>query len=86
MSFLSIMLSFLAVLLIGTALRVFLGPTVWDRLLGFNLITTKIVIGIVLFALITETPYLLDVALVYSLVGFVATVLIARFIERKDRI
>lgn len=84
MDFLTVMISFLALLLIGTALRVMIGPTVWDRLLGFNLVTTKIVIGIVLFALITKTPYLLDVAIVYSLLGFVATVLISKFVESKE--
>lgn len=84
MNFLVIILSVLGLLLLGTALRVFLGPTAWDRLLGFNLVTTKIVIGIVLISLIMEIPYLLDVALVYSLVGFLATVLISRFIERRN--
>ncbi len=86
MNFLSIMLSGFALLLAGTMVRVFIGPTVWDRLLAFNLVASKIVIAIVLFALLMEKPYLLDVAIVYSLIGFVATVLIARFVERKDKV
>ncbi len=73
----------LALLLTLTMLRIFIGPTVWDRLLAFNLTASKIVIAIVLFALAMDKPYLLDVALVYSLLGFVATVFIARFVEQK---
>lgn len=86
MSFMAFVFFALALLLLGTAARVVLGPTPWDRLLGFNLVATKIVIGIVIFALATETPYLLDIAIVYSLIGFMATVLISRFIERKDKV
>lgn len=86
MDFMATMISVLALLMLGTALRVVLGPTAWDRLLGFNLVATKIVIGIVLLALVSGRSYLLDVAIVYSLIGFVATVLISRFIEQKDRV
>ena len=86
MKFLDMMIIALALLLTMTMLRIFIGPTIWDRLLAFNLVASKIVIAIVLFALVMEKPYLLDVALVYSLLGFVATVLIARFVERKDKV
>lgn len=86
MSFMAVMVSVLALLILGAALRLLLGPTAWDRLLGFNLVATKIVIGIVLAALITGKSYLLDVAIVYSLIGFVATVLISRFIEQRDKV
>jgi len=66
------------------ALRVILGPTVWDRLLGLNLISSKVLAAIVLLASLLGEAYLLDIALVYAVLGFIGTVLIARFFERRE--
>ena len=75
-----IMLVMLALYLI----RVLRGPTIWDRLLGMNLISTKIIVVIIVFASIYETTFLLDFAIVYALMGFVSTIFIALFLsERK---
>lgn len=86
MIFLQITLATLGLLLLGSLVRVFMGPTVWDRLLGLNLVTSKIVMAIVVFAFLVDRTFLLDVALVYSLLGFIASILIARFIERKGKV
>ncbi|MBN2559062.1 MAG: pH regulation protein F [Clostridia bacterium] len=69
-----------------TALRILIGPTVWDRLLGFNLLTSKLIMIIVMCAIIFEKSYLLDIALTYALLGFVSTVFIARFVRDRGRI
>lgn len=65
-------------------LRVILGPTIWDRLLGLNLISSKVLTAIVLLASLLGESYLLDIALVYAVLGFIGTVLIARFFERRE--
>lgn len=67
-------------------LRVVLGPTVWDRLLGLNMISAKIIMSIVFLSVVTDKTYLMDIALVYSILGFIGTVLISRFIEMKGKI
>ena len=60
------------------------GPSIWDRLLGMNLISTKIIIIIIFFASVHETAYLLDFAIIYSLFGFIGVIFIALFLlERK---
>ena len=59
------------------------GPSIWDRLLGMNLISAKIMIIIVVFASIFETAYLLDFAIVYALLGFICTIFISRFILER---
>jgi len=65
-------------------IRVLKGPTIWDRLLGMNLISTKIIVVIIVFASLYETTFLLDFAIVYALMGFVSTIFIALFLsERK---
>jgi multicomponent Na+:H+ antiporter subunit F len=60
-----------------------MGPTIWDRLLSFNLISSKVVMLIVAFALFTEKTYILDIALTFTLFSFISTVLIARFIRER---
>ena len=60
--------------------RIIRGPSIWDRLLGLNLISTKIIIMIVIFASFQETAYLLDLAIVYTLLGFISTIFTARFL------
>ena len=86
MTFLETALFVIAIYIALVLVRVILGPTIWDRLLGLNTISAKIIMSIVIFSIITEQPYLLDVALVYALLGFIGTVLIARFIEKKGDI
>jgi len=62
------------------------GPSIWDRLLGMNLVSIKLIIVIIAFASVNDTAYLLDVAIIYALSGFIGSVFIALFLlERKKR-
>ncbi len=83
MTFHPVVLSVMAFLVVGGMARVLVGPTIWDRLLGFSLISSKIIMAIVVFASMLERTFLLDIAIVYSLLGFIGSVLIARFLERR---
>jgi multicomponent Na+:H+ antiporter subunit F len=60
-------------------LRTILGPTIWDRLLGLNLIATKVIILIIVVAYIYEISYLLDFAIIYALTGFIGTIFLSIF-------
>jgi len=66
--------------------RIIKGPSVWDRLLGLNLFSINMIILMMLYALIKDIDYLLDLAIVYALLGFISIVFIARFIQRKGKI
>lgn len=83
MNFLETSLLIIGFYIIIVLIRVILGPSIWDRLLGLNTISAKIIIAIVMLSIILDKSYLLDVALVYSVLGFIGTVFIARFIEKK---
>ena len=85
MSFLHGTLAALGLLSIGGLIRILIGPTVWDRLLGMSLISSKIIVAIVVFAVLLERSFLMDIAIIYSLLGFISSVLISRFIERKGQ-
>ncbi|TVR68837.1 MAG: pH regulation protein F [Spirochaetaceae bacterium] len=68
---------------VGSLIRVIIGPTIWDRLLGIGLGASKITLGVILLAITIPENYLLDLALLFSVLGFLVTVLMARFVERR---
>ena len=59
------------------------GPTVWDRVLALNLVSIKMVIIIVIYASIRQTSYLLDIAIVSTLLWFICIIFTALFL--RDR-
>jgi len=64
--------------------RIANGPLIWDRLHALNLISTKILLIIVLLASYMDLAYLLDLAIVCVLLGFISVVFTALFLlERK---
>jgi multicomponent Na+:H+ antiporter subunit F len=62
------------------------GPSVWDRLLALNLFSVTMIIVMIIYALMKNLDYLLDIAIVYALLGFIGIVFMARFIQRKGKI
>jgi multicomponent Na+:H+ antiporter subunit F len=58
------------------------GPTLIDRVVALDMLTVIIVAFCGLYALSADEPAFLDVAIVLALVGFLATVALARFAER----
>ncbi|MCF8020912.1 MAG: pH regulation protein F [Vallitaleaceae bacterium] len=67
-------------------LRVLIGPTIWDRILGFNLFSAIFILIILLYTVTENQSYLIDVALVYTLLGFISIVFITRFLQKKGDI
>ena len=76
---LGIMMAALAVYIV----RVVRGPSIWDRFHGLSLVSTKILLIILLFASLSDTAYLLDVGIVYALLGFIGTVFTAQFLLER---
>ena len=73
-------------ILIGiSVLRVLAGPSLWDRLLGFNLVTSKLIMLIVLIASLRSESFLLDIALVYALLSFTGVIFFSVYLQRKGR-
>lgn len=66
--------------------RVLRGPTVWDRMLGSALFSSKIIIISILVGMVINRSFAVDVALIYAVFGFLGTIMIARFVERRGDI
>ena len=55
------------------------GPEVFDRMLALNTFGTKTVLFIAVLGFLTGRPDFLDLALVYALMNFIATIAVLRF-------
>ncbi len=66
--------------------RLFFNNSIWEKVLIFNLFSAKFVLILLLYAIVTNLSYLIDIAFVYALLGFVSIVLITRFIRKRGKI
>ena len=64
--------------------RAFLGPTVWDRILAVNMIGTKTVLIVAVLGFLMGRPEFLDIAILYALINFIATIAVLKFFEYRD--
>jgi multicomponent Na+:H+ antiporter subunit F len=70
---------------LGFGLRLLVGPSLTDRVVGIDGLLLTGVAAIVLRAMETGEGAFLPVALVVTLVSFVSTAVVARFIEGRGR-
>ncbi|HDH06306.1 MAG TPA: cation:proton antiporter [Nitrospirae bacterium] len=61
--------------------RAIKGPRIYDRVLAVNVIGTKTVVLLALTGFIYERPQFLDIALVYALMNFIATIAFLKYRE-----
>ena len=76
-----------AALLVTMALaliRAIKGPTVYDRILAANMFGTKTVLTIAVLGFLAGRPEFLDIALVYALINFVATIAVLKVFKFGD--
>lgn len=83
MGFHMIVLATVGLLALADIIKMIAGPTIFDRLLCFNVLSAKVLMAMALYALMTNQSYMLDIALCYALLSFVSTVLIAQFVRTR---
>jgi len=71
------------VAMILTMVRLFAGPTVYDRVLATNAFGTLTVLLIGVLGFLTERPDFLDIALLYALINFVGTIAILKYFRYR---
>ncbi|ADK82853.1 MULTISPECIES: monovalent cation/H+ antiporter complex subunit F [Sediminispirochaeta] len=83
----SLLLDLMLAFLLGSALismiRVVIGPSAADRMIGLNLVSGQILALLVLLAVRGGHGIYLDVALVYDIFGFVGLLAITHYLQRK---
>jgi multicomponent Na+:H+ antiporter subunit F len=60
-------------------IRLFVGPSLYDRVLAVNSFGTKTVLFLAVFASLIGRQDGVDIALLYALINFVATIAILKF-------
>ncbi len=61
--------------------RAYKGPTNADRMVAINAISTKVIVLISLLAVLTDQPTFVDIALIYAMIGFIATIALSKYVE-----
>ncbi|MCB2288326.1 cation:proton antiporter [Clostridium sp. CS001] len=57
------------------------GPSAADRLIAINVIGTKTIVLIIIVSFLLNETYFVDVAIVYALISFLSSIVIAKYIE-----
>ncbi|MEL6646550.1 MAG: cation:proton antiporter [Pseudomonadota bacterium] len=76
-AFLMVMIS-----LVVAFYRLAIGPTFSDRVVALDMMTVLIIAFCGIYAIFSGDPAFLDIVIVLALIGFLATVALARFGER----
>ena len=59
------------------------GPTLYDRLLAVNSFGTKTVLFLCVFCFIIDRPDGIDIAILYALMNFIATIAVLKFFRYR---
>ena len=82
--FLLYVLVLLAILLGVYLYRVLQGPTIFDRVLGLNCISTKAIILLIVMGVYFErVDMCIDISTGYALLNLVGALAVAKYLERK---
>ena len=68
----------IGVLLLFCLIRAIRGPRIADRVISINMMGTLIVITICVLAFLMNEGYLVDIAMIYSMLSFLAVVLLTK--------
>ncbi len=68
-----------------TIFRLIRGPSIFDRLLSLDLVTSLTMAALILLALVSRNFVWLDVVLALALIAFLGTVAFAAYLERSSK-
>lgn len=74
----TVVLAILGVLLFFCLLRAVRGPRIADRVVGINMIGTIVIMMIAVLALMMNEGYLVDIAIIYAMLSFLAVVVLVK--------
>jgi multicomponent Na+:H+ antiporter subunit F len=80
-----VVIQVLIIVLVVTSLicffRVVFGPTVADRIVGLNTISTKATVVLVLLAVLYERFILLDAAIAFAMLNITGSLVVSKYME-----
>jgi multicomponent Na+:H+ antiporter subunit F len=75
-----ITMAMLVLSMIAFFFKIFFTKYVWTRLLLLNLISAKVILVLVLYAVYESSEMLLDIALTYGVISFLTMTLFSKFV------
>lgn len=76
---------FISLAIFVTLIKFFVGNTVWEKLLALNLISVKVILLICIYAVYKKNPMLLDIGIIYGIIGFLTVIILTRFVIKGGR-
>lgn len=76
-------LTLMVLAIIPCIYRVIKGPTVPDRVVAVDAMTTVIVVMLGVYSFVRGSVFFMDVALVLSIISFVGTVTISKYLDEE---
>ncbi len=76
--FLVICLCILAICILACLVRAILGPRIADRIVAINMTGTMTIIIITIVSVLLHEEYLVDVAILYAMLSFLAVVVLTK--------
>ena len=64
--------------------RMIFGPGTFNRIAAANVIGTKAIVLLIVASFIIERPHFVDIALMYAVLSFIGTIIIAKYMERGE--
>ena len=82
--FFLVIMVILLITIFGMLLRLFQGPSIYDRMNGLGVITADTILLIVLFGFLDGQPGMyVDLAMAYAMMGCLGSVILAKFLGGK---
>ena len=78
MTMYNIALGIMGVLLLYCLVRAIMGPRIADRIIAINMMGTLVVMIICILSFVMHEGYLVDIALIYVMLSFLAVVLLTK--------
>ena len=72
----------LGVIIFIPLIRVILGPTLYDRMLGANAVATKTMVLVIMIGFVFDrVDMFIDITLAYAVLNFIGVIAISRYLE-----
>ncbi|MCB0061802.1 MAG: hypothetical protein KDE19_06800 [Caldilineaceae bacterium] len=82
---LDVLIWLVSISLVLCFVRLYIGPDVPSRTVAFDVIAIHTVAIVALFAIRNQSPFLIDITIVTGVLGFLGTVMLARYLEQSQR-
>lgn len=80
-----IILPILSISAVLVFIRFLMGPVLSDRVVALDLLITIGISTIAIYAMITNIPSFLDIAMIFALIAFLGTVAFSYYLEKRRK-